>query len=330
MNFSDIPMVEPIERGQIAFARMKLGGSSKVLDDWTWDIYTIAANATDLRQLTHDAKAYEFHFSPDGTQIAYRREIWSGTAPGVRLSHELCIMNVDGNNQKCFESDERIVSLMWSHNGEQLIYSTADNNLNLKAYIMDKNLQQRLLEANDIAPILSPLWRLEEDRYIEHRVISPDREKVALVRIDENGQALLDVANISDEEQLQIEHVTNEYNALIPAWSPDSENIAFVALPPELWWDYKTPEALHILNIKSGDIRKLVDVDFGGLSRYEVYPYAPVWSPDGSRIAFIGLYDPKNRTDDIYLVNPDGTNLRRVTTDGLPKANLAWQKESSE
>jgi Tol biopolymer transport system component len=43
----------------------------------------------------------------------------------------------------------------------------------------------------------------------------------------------------------------------------------------------------------------------------------PVWSPDGSRIAFVS-------DNDIWVMNADGSHLQRVTNDGAPKLMLAW------
>ncbi|NLG48575.1 MAG: hypothetical protein GX552_00525, partial [Chloroflexi bacterium] len=38
--------------------------------------------------------------------------------------------------------------------------------------------------------------------------------------------------------------------------------------------------------------------------------YHPVWSPDGSRIAFVSEQD---RTDDIWIMNADGSEQRNLT-----------------
>ena len=48
---------------------------------------------------------------------------------------------------------------------------------------------------------------------------------------------------------------------------------------------------------------------------------SPRWSPDGRRIAFIAARD---RRTDVYLINADGSGLRKVTSDGAARDELAW------
>jgi Tol biopolymer transport system component/DNA-binding winged helix-turn-helix (wHTH) protein len=57
------------------------------------------------------------------------------------------------------------------------------------------------------------------------------------------------------------------------------------------------------------------------------YAYAPRWSPDGHRIAFIAVAQQKS---DIYVVEADGARLRRVTSDGAAKGSVAWGTETGE
>ena len=45
------------------------------------------------------------------------------------------------------------------------------------------------------------------------------------------------------------------------------------------------------------------------------------WSPDGKQVAFVPTRDGG---DDVWVVNADGSHLRRVTDDGGTKLMLAW------
>jgi TolB protein len=57
----------------------------------------------------------------------------------------------------------------------------------------------------------------------------------------------------------------------------------------------------------------------------------PSWAPDGKRIAFASdLADPGRRFDDIYVMNLDGTGLRRLTTSDLGEAGPAWSPDGKE
>jgi Tol biopolymer transport system component/DNA-binding winged helix-turn-helix (wHTH) protein len=51
------------------------------------------------------------------------------------------------------------------------------------------------------------------------------------------------------------------------------------------------------------------------------YLYSPKWSPDGRRIAFIGVDQGRN---EVFLIDSDGSRLRKLTDDGINKGNLAW------
>jgi TolB protein len=56
--------------------------------------------------------------------------------------------------------------------------------------------------------------------------------------------------------------------------------------------------------------------------------YTPAWSPNGKRIAFAGR--PKNGNYHIYVMNADGTNVRRLTpNDGAHDLSPAWSSDGS-
>jgi Tol biopolymer transport system component len=80
------------------------------------------------------------------------------------------------------------------------------------------------------------------------------------------------------------------------AWSPGGEKVAFAF-----------DGSLQMMNADGSGRRKLVD--------HVQYDIAPVWSPDGRRIAFerhiLGGWERGSR--EIFTVNVDGSGLQRLT-----------------
>jgi len=58
------------------------------------------------------------------------------------------------------------------------------------------------------------------------------------------------------------------------------------------------------------------------------YLSTPKWSPQGSRIAFVGRVG-NSSDNELWTVGRDGTNLRQVTTDGAV-GGIAWSPSGHE
>lgn len=98
-----------------------------------------------------------------------------------------------------------------------------------------------------------------------------------------------------------------------PGWSPDGSRLAF---------------ANHVVDADGSDFLQIAPADlFTGISGEFTGSLTPSqWSPDGSLIVLTSYNDtittdpPDNsqRLMEIYVVRPDGTGLRRLTTDTGP------------
>jgi len=84
--------------------------------------------------------------------------------------------------------------------------------------------------------------------------------------------------------------------------SPDGLRVAFVAYFED------TPQ-IYVANLDGSDVKRLTS---GPESNDQ-----PAWSPDGTRIAFRKwtLGAPNSGDSDIWVINPDGTDARNLTSD---------------
>ena len=127
-------------------------------------------------------------------------------------------------------------------------------------------------------------------------------------------------------KQRQLTHLDGF--ATFPDFSPDGTTIVFGGVEgtdghTEIYAvDAKTGGGLHALTSCVG----LADGCFNDL---------PVWSPDGTRIAFMhGVYDPDLDAvldEQVWVMDADGGNPHPITTDSAPKDQVPdWSPDSSK
>jgi Tol biopolymer transport system component len=111
-----------------------------------------------------------------------------------------------------------------------------------------------------------------------------------------------------------------------PAWSPDGSYLAFEC-GTRNGWD------ICVIGFDGAGLRKLTNSAAAGSSSE-----SPDWAPDGKQIAFHSSRDaapsgtPPVRGADIYVMNADGTNVRRLTTSpgGRNTGNPAWSPDGRQ
>lgn len=132
-------------------------------------------------------------------------------------------------------------------------------------------------------------------------IVSPDASKIAFGR---NWNLLVMNADGSSQTIL-----TSAVYYTPVSWSPDSKQIVFKKA------DFQDNPDLFIINADGTGLTRLTSD--GGQEEF------PIWSPDGSKIAFA-------RGNNVYTINPDGSNETLVWSGGYAPNWLAWSPNGQQ
>src|SRR3989449_1909655 len=94
------------------------------------------------------------------------------------------------------------------------------------------------------------------------------------------------------------------------SFSPDGRYFAIAA-------KHKDKDDLVILDVKKDEELRRIPIPLNGLT-------TPAWAPDGSQLVFTG-YD--GGLSDLFVVNADGSDLRRLTNDKDADLQPAWSPD---
>lgn len=115
-----------------------------------------------------------------------------------------------------------------------------------------------------------------------------------------------------------VRNLTNDrHTDFQPAWSPDGERIAFVSVHP----GSSPVDQLYTMDARGQDVTRLTLLDEGNVQE-------PAWSPDGTRIAFHASFGGPI-DDEIYVVASDGSGLVQITDNHRSDSDPAWSPDGT-
>ncbi len=210
---------------------------------------------------------------------------------------QLRLMDLDQNTRLTIREDaSEMGSLNWSPDGGSIVYQL-DHDRASQIHRMDWNgMNDRNLS--------------QGDREL-YPVLSPDGAKIAFYASYPGHWAVFVMGADGDNPHPVTGNTVSES---IISWSPDSTSMAF--------------SPMHNIESPSFVARAEVNgTDFTELTHSDSTDTGPVWSPEGSRIAFTCVID---HMPQICTMKPDGTDRRTLTTAPGGSQDAAWSPDGKQ
>jgi Tol biopolymer transport system component len=274
------------------------GANGKIAFDRGSDIYTINPDGTGETNVTNNpASDFEPVWRPDGQKIGFE------TSRGPHGNTPF-VMNPDGSGQAQLLPQDTLGLFLnsWRPDGQSIAGWFFTSNCDTGWYKVFRadvaGGEIAYLNLGSSARTLNAAW-------------SPDGRKIAFER---QPQEFGD--EFCYETGVDIYLMNNDFSGqtplvadgAIPDWSPDSQKILFTRAG-NLW----------TVDADGSDQTQLTN----GTDRVN----SGVWSPDGTKIAFVREVTTVsgNRPPDLFVMNADGTQETRLTNNELYDNNPDWQ-----
>jgi TolB protein len=161
--------------------------------------------------------------------------------------------------------DHTIASPQWSPNGNQILFTTYEENVWLWVVDADGRNASRLINGQRLE---RPVW-------------SPDGSYIAFVAFRANSAAI-ELELIKSDGSCHTVLTSDLFSSTEPAWSPDGRQIAFVAKKK-----LEVANHLFVMNVDGSQRRQITTEE----ARYS----APTWSPDGHYLAYVQKHIVQNK-----------------------------------
>ncbi|HWM24962.1 MAG TPA: hypothetical protein VNP98_09055 [Chthoniobacterales bacterium] len=208
-------------------------------------------------------------------------------------------MEQDGSNPTRLTNNPAVDSnAAWSPDGTKIAFESRRDG-NAEIYVMDANGSNPIRLTNNPTGDFFPAW-------------SPDGTKITFTSFREGTfQVWVMNANGSNPTPLTGSFKTNDF---APDWSPDGKTI--------LYESQNVKSGNHDVWLMSADGFVRVNLTNNPAGDHE-----PVWSPDGTKIAFAS---GRAGNDEVYVMNSNGSNPTNLTQSPLEDFFPAWSPDGAK
>lgn len=242
-------------------------------------LYRLDVGTGTLTRLTNDPYFNnEMALSPQGDRIAYISDRKEG--------RDIYILDLRTGGLHRLVKDDLSDKWYptWSPSGQQiafLAWHTDDNYNDLYVVTSDGNHEMRVANAAIVSG--KPTW-------------SPDGTRLA-VTVVQDGKYDIYVARSDGSDFSPLTHDGTGGGSL--AWSPDGSQIVFERI-----------DGMHLVQVSDGRQTQLtIEPPIRNPITME-----PLWSPDGTHIAFVSQRDGGDaERQELYVMNSDGSDVTRLT-----------------
>jgi Tol biopolymer transport system component len=278
------------------------GSNGKIVFDTAFShrpqIFTIRADGTGLRQLTHVAKGHAAsspELSPDGTRIVF-------TVDG-----QIWVMNVGGSAQRQLTGQAGFANQQpsWSPDGRKIVFSHCAVPFGFTEFC---DLDVMNADGSGLKKLLGGNWVNQVPEY------SPDGRKIAFAS---NRGGYISAVWVMNASGGGVKRLTDpNLEAGNPDWSPDGTHILFgtnCCRPRSQVW---------VMNADGSSPHPLTHMPPRGDAP------AASYSPDGHKIVLLTnlnqLAHPTLCCWDLYVMNADGSHLHLITTQDAGVTSPDW------
>ena len=307
-NIWEIPALGGVPRRVVS----SVGGADVSPTDGRLALFRLAKKGIELVAATTDgsksdvvaefaAATYYLYprWSPDGKWIAFQR--------GDSVRFDVFVAPAAGGEPRQVTRDNNMMSgFAWLPDSTGIVYSSSRGGT--MPYLPALGLWLVTLRDGNVRRITSG-----ESSYVTPDVSQSGAIAVGRMRMQTDIWKFPVDGSPAENVRRGVRVTRQTGQVLTPTANPRDHEVAFLS-------DSGGHANLWVVNTESGQLRQVTHERDPSVAMG-----VPVWSPDGRAIAFVSSRGNQGLTFGVWLVDPDGSNLRNVANPGL---GPAWSPDS--